>query len=129
MGTVNQFKGRLLPHINMGWYLCYVREMEADWDANDLRGLYSQVNSQIQLTLDAAVASVTQGTPDDQEMEGEFSSYWLPDKKVCAYQRFDVRAQPQIAETKYWCLEKSIQSTWSNSMQTAGQVECKRVVK
>lgn len=78
----DQFKGRLLPHINMGWYLCYVREMEADWDANDLRGVYSQVNSQIQLTLDAAVASVTQGTPDDQEMEGEFSSYWLPDKKV-----------------------------------------------
>lgn len=80
--TPDQFKGRLLPHINMGWYLCYVREMEADWDANDLRGLYSQVNSQIQLTLDAAVASAVQGTPDDQEMEGEFSSYWLPEKKI-----------------------------------------------
>ena len=78
----DQFKDRLLPHINMGWYLCYVREMEADWDANDLRGLYTQVNSQIQLTLDSAVASAVQGTPDDQEMEGEFSSYWMPDKEV-----------------------------------------------
>lgn len=78
----DQFKGRLLPHINMGWYLCYVREMEADWDANDLRGLYALVNAQIQLTLDASVASSVQGKPDDQEMEGEFSSYWLPDKKV-----------------------------------------------
>ncbi|WP_353742835.1 E2/UBC family protein [Pseudomonas fluorescens] len=78
----DQFRGRLLPHINMGWYLCYVQEMEADWDANDLRGTYSLVNSQIQLTLDAAVASAIQGEPDDQELEGEFSSYWLPDKKV-----------------------------------------------
>ena len=78
----DQFIGRLLPHINMGWYLCYVQEMEADWDANDIRGLYSQVDSQIQLTLDAAVASAIEGTPDDEELEGEFSSYWLPDERV-----------------------------------------------
>ncbi|MFP5421245.1 MAG: E2/UBC family protein [Gammaproteobacteria bacterium] len=80
--TPEPFLGRLIPHINMGWYLCYVEEMEADWDANDLRGLYEQVDRQIQHTLQAAVASTIQGTPDDQEMEGEFSSYWLPDKKV-----------------------------------------------
>lgn len=78
----SQYSGRLLPHINMGWYLCYVEEMEADWDANDLRGIYQQVDAQIQLTLDSAVASVVAGTPDDQEMEGEFSSYWLPDRRV-----------------------------------------------
>lgn len=77
-----KFRNQLLPHINMGWYLCYVQEMEADWDANNLRGLYSQVNSQIQLTLNAAVASAIQGTPYDKEMEGEFSSYWLPDRKI-----------------------------------------------
>lgn len=78
----DQFAGRLMPHINMGWYLCYVQEMEADWDANDLRGLYTQVDAQIQFTLHAAVASTVEGTPDDHEMEGEFSSYWLPDKQV-----------------------------------------------
>lgn len=80
--TPDQFIGRLMPHINMGWYLCYVEEMEADWDANDLRGLYEQVDMQIQHTLHAAVSSAIAGTPDDQEMEGEFSSYWLPDKSV-----------------------------------------------
>ena len=78
----DQYSGLLLPHINMGWYLCYVEEMEADWDANDLVGTYRQVDAQIQLTLDSAVSSIVEGTPDDQEMEGEFSSYWLPDKEV-----------------------------------------------
>ncbi|MBM3111661.1 E2/UBC family protein [Pseudomonas arcuscaelestis] len=82
LNSPDQYKGRLLPHINMGWYLCYVEEMEADWDANDLRGLYFQVDAQIQLTLEAAVASAVKGAPDDQEMEGEFSSYWLPDKTI-----------------------------------------------
>ncbi|WP_081045666.1 E2/UBC family protein [Aeromonas salmonicida] len=80
--TPEQFSGRLMPHINMGWYLCYVQEMEADWDANNLRGLYTQVDAQIQLTLHASVASTVEGAPNDHEMEGEFSSYWLPDKKV-----------------------------------------------
>lgn len=80
--TPEQFIGRLIPHINMGWYLCYVEEMEADWDSNDLRGLYEHVDRQIQHTLQAAVASTIQGTPDDREMEGEFSSYWLSDKQV-----------------------------------------------
>lgn len=78
----DQFVGRLMPHINMGWYLCYVREMEADWDPNDLHKLYKDVDGQIQLTLDASVASVTKGLPTDQEMEGEFSSYWLSDEDV-----------------------------------------------
>ncbi|MFN4235886.1 MAG: E2/UBC family protein [Vogesella sp.] len=78
----DQYIGRLLPHINMGWYLCYVKEMEADWDPNDLRGIYHQVDAQIQLTLDTAVASIIEGAPDDQEMEGEFSSYWLPDEEL-----------------------------------------------
>lgn len=78
----DQYKDRLLPHVNLGWYLCYVREMEADWDANDLQELYLQVDSQIQRTLDAAVTSANQGSPDDQEMEGEFSSYWLPKKRL-----------------------------------------------
>ncbi|ASK19255.1 E2/UBC family protein [Halomonas sp. N3-2A] len=78
----DQFKGLLLPHINLGWYLCYVREMEADWDANNLHGLYLQVDGQIQRTLDASVASVMHGSLNDQEMEGEFASYWLSDKEL-----------------------------------------------
>ncbi|WP_083007575.1 E2/UBC family protein [Halomonas sp. GT] len=77
-----KFNGLLLPHVNLGWYLCYVREMEADWDANNLHGLYLQVDDQIQRTLEATVASVMHGSPDDQEMEGEFASYWLPEKEL-----------------------------------------------
>ena len=77
-----QFRGCLLPHINWGWYLCYVVEMEADWDANDLHGLYLQVNNQIQQTLDRSVASAVEGVPADAEMEGEFSSYWLGESEV-----------------------------------------------
>jgi len=78
----DQYKNRLLPHVNLGWYLCYVREMEADWDANNLQELYLQVDCQIQRTLNAAVTSAKQGSPDDREMEGEFSSYWLPRKSL-----------------------------------------------
>ncbi|WP_449121342.1 E2/UBC family protein [Pseudomonas viridiflava] len=78
----DQYRSRLLPHVNLGWYLCYAREMEADWDANNLQELYLQVDCQIQTTLDAAVTSADQGSPDDREMEGEFSSYWLPKKKL-----------------------------------------------
>ncbi|MBI6565199.1 ThiF family adenylyltransferase [Pseudomonas synxantha] len=78
----DQYKNRLLPHVNLGWYLCYVREMEADWDANNLQELYLQVDCQIQTTLNASVTSANQGSPDDREMEGEFSSYWLPQKKL-----------------------------------------------
>ncbi|AKF43755.1 E2/UBC family protein [Pseudomonas fragariae (ex Marin et al. 2024)] len=82
LDSPNQYKDRLLPHINMGWYLCYVKEMEADWDPNDLHKLYFQIDAQIQLTLEAAVKSAENGTLDDRELEGEFSSYWLPDKSV-----------------------------------------------
>ncbi|MER0854923.1 E2/UBC family protein [Pseudomonas aeruginosa] len=78
----DQYKSRLLPHVNLGWYLCYVREMEADWDSNNLQELYLQVDHQIQTTLDAAVDSANKGLPNDREMEGEFSSYWLPSKKL-----------------------------------------------
>ncbi|MDG9928013.1 MULTISPECIES: E2/UBC family protein [unclassified Pseudomonas] len=78
----DQYKNKLLPHVNLGWHLCYVRELEADWDSNNLNELYLQVDSQIQRTLDASVNSADQGSVDDQEMEGEFSSYWLPRKRL-----------------------------------------------
>ncbi|WP_212687227.1 E2/UBC family protein [Undibacterium luofuense] len=82
LNSPEQYRGCLLPHINFGWYLCYVEEMEADWNPNDLDGTYHQVDQQIQLTLDSSVSSVVEGTPDDVELEGEFSSYWLGDKTV-----------------------------------------------
>ena len=31
----DQYRGRLIPHLNLGWFLCYVQQMEADWDSND----------------------------------------------------------------------------------------------
>ena len=82
LNSPKQYCGLLLPHINFGWYLCYVEVMEADWDPNNLIDTYRQVDRQIQLTLDCAVASVAKGSPEDLEMEGEFASYWLGDKKV-----------------------------------------------
>ena len=78
LASPEQYKNRLLPHINYGWYLCYVQEMEADWDPNDIKGTYLQIDYQIQLTLDRVVVSVTGGDQDHREIEGEFSAYWRP---------------------------------------------------
>jgi len=78
LASPEQYKNRLLPHINYGWYLCYVQEMEADWDPNDIKGTYLQIDYQIQLTLDRVVVSVTGGDQDRREIEGEFSAYWRP---------------------------------------------------
>jgi molybdopterin/thiamine biosynthesis adenylyltransferase len=78
-----QFSGRLLPHINMGWHLCYVEEMEANWDANDLLGIFRNVDHQIALTLINSVSTVGTDSAVNAELEGEFSSYWLP--KYTAY--------------------------------------------
>lgn len=77
-----KFEGLLLPHINMGWYLCYVDEMEANWDPNDIQATYQAVDSQIQFTLQKSVASVQEGVREDLELEGEFASYWLGKKNV-----------------------------------------------
>ncbi len=77
-----QYLGLLLPHINMGWYLCYVEEMEADWDSNDLHATYLAVDHQIHLTLQNSIASIAEGKLEDREMEGEFSAYWLGDKSI-----------------------------------------------
>ncbi|QFI39920.1 hypothetical protein FR932_19925 [Moritella marina ATCC 15381] len=72
----DQYKGRLLPHINFGCFLCYVTQMEADWNSNNLDDTYCDVDKQIQLTLNNAVASAERGDPNDRELEGEFSAYW-----------------------------------------------------
>lgn len=66
----------------MGVLLCYVQEMEADWDSNDLHETYLLVDKQIQSTLNRAVSSFAEGSPGDGEMEGEFAAYWLPNEAV-----------------------------------------------
>ncbi|WP_288398382.1 E2/UBC family protein [uncultured Acinetobacter sp.] len=78
-----KFNDVLLPHINFGWYLCYVQELEADWNPNDLDGTYSFIDHQIQLTLNNSVKSISNGEIEQVELEGEFSAYWQA--KNCAY--------------------------------------------
>ncbi|MDO3382398.1 E2/UBC family protein [Gilvimarinus algae] len=78
----DQYTGRLVPHINYGLGLCYVEEMEADWNPNNLAGLYRQVDKQIQKTLNCAVKAVNNGLADEIELEGEFSAYWEPTGKL-----------------------------------------------
>jgi molybdopterin/thiamine biosynthesis adenylyltransferase len=70
--------GRLIPHITHESVLCYVAQMEADWDPNDLVRTYRDVDVQIQLTLNNSVRSVKCGDPNDIELEGELSTYWKP---------------------------------------------------
>lgn len=38
---------KLLPHINFGGYLCYTQESEAEWDPNNIKMLYSQIDQMI----------------------------------------------------------------------------------
>lgn len=75
-------RGLLIPHISQENFLCYVAQMEADWDPNDLAGLYKDVDNQIRLTLENALASAEAGKPNDTELEGEFSNYWKPKEKL-----------------------------------------------
>ena len=79
----DQYRGRLIPHLNLGWFLCYVQQMEADWDSNDLSSTYQAVDTQIQNTLDKAVSSTDeQAAADAEALEGEFAAYWLPNKTI-----------------------------------------------
>lgn len=79
----------LLPHINHGWYLCYVRESEADWNPNDLHAIYAAVDHQIQKTLDNSVHSIHNRSTEKVELEGEFSVYWKAEKRVFALSDFN----------------------------------------
>lgn len=76
----DSLRGRLIPHITHECVLCYVAQMEADWDPNDLVRTYRDVDVQIQLTLNNSVASVRRGDPNDTELEGELSAYWKPEE-------------------------------------------------
>lgn len=78
-----KFKNTLVPHVNFGWYLCYVQQMEGDWDPNDLNSTYIDVDQQIELTLNNSIRSVSEGISTvDPEIEGEFASYWVHDQEA-----------------------------------------------
>lgn len=70
------FQGRLIPHISHEGYLCYVEQMEADWNPNDLAELYKTVDLQIKATLDIAVNAIDNKVIGDEELDNEFVSYW-----------------------------------------------------
>lgn len=93
--------GQLIPHISQDQCLCYVEQMEADWDPNDLALLYTEINRQISHTLRNSVAAAERGDPGNPEIEGEFGSYW------CAGDTLYLLEEPnsqQILET--WPVER-----------------------
>lgn len=71
-----KLNGKLIPHISHEGYFCYVEKMEADWNPNDLKGLYQDIDCQIQLTLDKITHSLSNQAIGDLEFENEFVSYW-----------------------------------------------------
>ncbi|EEH4049030.1 hypothetical protein G7I96_004925, partial [Salmonella enterica subsp. enterica serovar 4,[5],12:i:-] len=73
-----QFRDRLMPHISQEGILCYVEQLEADWDPNNLEGTYKEVDAQIHRTLINSVLAATTGLNDKRELEGEFATYWRP---------------------------------------------------
>ena len=75
-----QLEDVLLPHINNGDYLCYVEQLEADWNPNDISNLYKTVDRQIQITLENSIKSLKNGHVDQIELEGEFVAYWKAER-------------------------------------------------
>ncbi|MGK4233169.1 E2/UBC family protein [Providencia hangzhouensis] len=73
-----QFKNRLMPHISLEGFLCYVDQMEADWDSNNLEATYKDIDKQIYLTLVNSISAAIKGLNDRRELEGEFAAYWRP---------------------------------------------------
>jgi len=80
----SKFKDMLLPHVNNSGNLCYVEQMEADWDPNDLGNLYRTIDHQIQRTLDNSIESLKNGKLDRVELEGEFVAYWKAERLIYA---------------------------------------------
>lgn len=81
-------KDVLLPHVNNGGFLCYVEELEADWNPNNLQGIYTTVDQQIKKTLENSINSLKSGLIEQTELEGEFAAYWKPERHVYALSNF-----------------------------------------
>lgn len=75
-------QGRLIPHISHEGYLCYVEQMEADWNPNNLVELYKAIDLQIKTTLDIAVNAMDNEVKGDEELDNEFVSYWSSDAEL-----------------------------------------------
>ena len=136
-----QYSGKLIPHINHGYFLCYLQELEADWNSNDLEGTLRVVDSQVQQTLDNAVQQINAETLADAELEGEFAAYWsaserlylLTDKSselTCqitkptdldasnTYREWLVSGKSQESEVNRWMAQRQLSAT-SHSIVTA----------
>lgn len=74
-----KLKGLLIPHVTQEHYLCYVAQMEADWDSNDLESTYNDVDIQIQLTLDNSISALEKNISEHTELDGELFAYWNGD--------------------------------------------------
>ena len=85
-----QLEDVLLPHVNNGGYLCYVEQLEADWDPNDIGNLYKTVDLQIQRTLDNSIKSLENGHLEQIELEGEFVAYWKAERETYALSDLNV---------------------------------------
>jgi len=72
----HRLKGRLVPHVAHEYHLCYVDTMEANWDPNDLEGLYKGIDNQIESTLRMSVASFDSDGTESLNVRGELASYW-----------------------------------------------------
>jgi len=84
-----QFKHRLMPHISQEGILCYVEQMEADWDSNNLEGTYKEVDAQIHKTIINSVSAANEGLNDKRELEGEFAAYWRPSESLFILSKAD----------------------------------------
>ncbi|EGR4214302.1 ThiF family adenylyltransferase [Vibrio metoecus] len=78
----DELKGKLIPHISHEGYVCYVEQMEADWNPNELITLYKAIDLQIQKTLEIASVSFIDKKKGNQELANEFVSYWAAERSL-----------------------------------------------
>ncbi|UCZ76670.1 ThiF family adenylyltransferase [Dickeya zeae] len=87
-----QYRGLLIPHLlSNERILCYVAQMEADWNPNDLDGTYRDIDGQIQKTLNEAALSVENGDSSNSGLEGEFWAYWRAESMLFLLAKPDKR--------------------------------------
>ena len=118
-----EYKNSLIPHINFGGYFCYVEQMEADWDPNNLQATYEDVDRQISKTLTNSIQSLANGLSNrDPEMEGEFASYWVSQEEAYLLSTLDninsklscfsIKVNNQYEWIIYSDIEKDGVSSW-----------------
>lgn len=106
-----QYIGKLIPHINHGYYLCYLQVMEADWDPNNLPGTLQAVDLQIQQTLDNSMRQMSSTTSTGAELEGEFAAYWSSSESLYLLTESNSDLECRIAQTDS-AVEMANQQEW-----------------